>query len=221
MSEVALAKDPSLISYMALRRATGLVAMLLPFALACVNMALVSRIMLEGSISAYYYTGVRDVLVGGLCAIGLFLFMYYGYDEWDSRLTNLAGLFAVVVAFCPTTPAHPSTTARAVGYVHLTCAALLFSVLAVIALWLFRKTGPAGRTRQKKRRDVVYLVCGIVIVLCIVLVPIESFVLGASIARFHPLFWLETTAIIAFGVAWLVKGQAILKDPAGPAMLAA
>jgi len=51
-----------------------------------------------------------------------------------------------------------------------------------------------------------------VIAACLVLVPIESLVIGAPIQRFHPLFWLEATAVVAFGVAWLVKGQAVLKD---------
>jgi hypothetical protein len=27
-----------------------------------------------------------------------------------------------------------------------------------------------------------------------------------------PIFWPETIAIVAFGIAWLVKGQTILKD---------
>ncbi|WP_226363319.1 hypothetical protein [Pseudonocardia sp. ICBG1142] len=30
--------------------------------------------------------------------------------------------------------------------------------------------------------------------------------------RFHTLFWLEAVAILAFGVAWFVKGDTILRD---------
>jgi hypothetical protein len=29
----------------------------------------------------------------------------------------------------------------------------------------------------------------------------------------NSIFWPETTAIAAFGVAWLIKGQFLLKDP--------
>lgn len=64
-------------------------------------MLLVSNVILQGSVSGYYYTGVRDVLVGSLCAIGVFLFSYSGYDDWDKWLTNAAGLFAIGVR--PTT----------------------------------------------------------------------------------------------------------------------
>jgi len=30
----------------------------------------------------------------------------------------------------------------------------------------------------------------------------------------NPVFWLETITIEAFGISWLTKGQAILKDEA-------
>lgn len=212
MSTTALPVDTRLISYLTLRKLIGLIGILLPFALVIIHMLLVRQAVMQGSMSGYYYTDVRGVLVGSLCAIGVFLFAYRGYGFWDNALTNAAGVFAIGVALFPTAPVNPSPRARDIGYVHFACAGLLFAVLAVIALWLFRMTGPSGKTRQKKRRDRVYLACGIVIVVCLVLVPIESLVIGAPIQGIHPLFWLEAAAVIAFGVAWLVKGQAILKD---------
>ena len=224
MSQAAVSQDQRVSSYMTLRKGIGWIGTLLPFAVAIINMLLVSAVILKGSVSGYYYTGARNVLVGGLCAIGVFLFAYRGHDEWDRWITNVAGLFAIGVAFCPTAPAHPSSSGKIVGYFHGIFAFALFATLAVIALWLFRKTKPGiERKREKRLRDLVYLICGIVIVLCIALVPVESLVIGAAIARFHPMFWLETFAILAFGVAWLVKGQAFLKDrqpqpgTAGPA----
>jgi hypothetical protein len=33
-----------------------------------------------------------------------------------------------------------------------------------------------------------------------------------AINKDQSIFWPETIAIVAFGIAWLVKGQAILKD---------
>ncbi len=217
MSTTTLPADARLISYLTLRKFIGLIGILLPFALVIINMLLVRKAVMQGSMSGYYYTDVRGVLVGSLCAIGVFLFAYRGYGGWDDALTDAAGLFAIGVALFPTAPVNPSARARDIGYVHLTCAGLLFAVLAVIALWQFTKTEPGTeRTAQKKRRDLVYRICGIVIAVCLVLVPIESLVIGAPIQRFRPLFWLEAVAVVAFGVAWLVKGQAVLKDsPAG------
>ena len=218
MAQVVRA-DAGLISYLTLRKFVGLIGILLPFALVTIHMLLVQHAVLLGSMSGYYYTDVRGVLVGSLCAIGVFLFAYRGYDNWDNInwdnvLTNSAGIFAIGVALFPTAPVNPSAQGRDIGYVHLACAGLLFTVLAVIALWQFTKTEPHGeRTAQKKKRDLVYRACGIAIAVCLVLVPIESLVIGEPIQRFHPLLWLEAVAVVAFGIAWLVKGQAVLKDP--------
>jgi hypothetical protein len=217
-------RDPGLISYLTLRKFVGLIGILLPFALVIIHMLLVRQVVLLGSVSGYYYTDVRGVLVGSLCAIGVFLFAYRGYDNWDNInwdnvLTNAAGVFAIGVALFPTAPVNPSTHARDISYVHLTCAGLLFAALAVISFWLFTRTDPAiGRTKQKKIRDLIYRGCGIVIALCLALVPIESLVIGAPIQGIRPLFWLEAIAVVAFGISWLVKGEAILKDkPSGGA----
>jgi hypothetical protein len=35
---------------------------------------------------------------------------------------------------------------------------------------------------------------------------------GAAITRLKPIFWLDSLGMVAFGVAWLTKGEAILKD---------
>jgi hypothetical protein len=222
MAQVVRAKEAGLISYLTLRKFVGLIGILLPFALVIIHMLLVRQVVLLGSVSGYYYTDVRGVLVGSLCAIGVFLFAYRGYDNWDNVnwdnvLTNSAGLFAIGVALFPTAPVNPSAQARDISYVHLTCAGLLFAALAVISFWLFTRTDPVrGRSAQKKIRDLIYRGCGIVIGLCLVLVPIESLVIGAPIQGIHPLFWLEAIAVVAFGSSWLVKGGTILKDKSQP-----
>jgi len=226
MAQVARAKEAGLISYLTLRKFVGLIGILLPFALVIIHMLLVKQVVLLGSVSGYYYTDVRGVLVGSLCAIGVFLFAYRGYDNWDNInwdnvLTNAAGVFAIGVALFPTAPVNPSAHARDISYVHLTCAGLLFAALAVISFWLFTRTDQVkGRrtNKRKKIRDLIYRGCGIVIALCLALVPIESLVIGAPIQGIHPLFWLEAIAVVAFGISWLVKGDTIFKDkPSGEA----
>jgi hypothetical protein len=44
------------------------------------------------------------------------------------------------------------------------------------------------------------------VLMLIAIVAIKAIGAGRSI------FWPETMAILAFGIAWLTKGQAILKD---------
>ena len=61
-----------------------------------------NRVFIEGSISAYFHTGMREVFVGSLCAIGVFLVCYSGYARWDSLAARVAGVCALVVAIFPT-----------------------------------------------------------------------------------------------------------------------
>ena len=49
----------------------------------------------QSSISAYYYTPVRAVLVGSLFAVGLALIVYKGQDPREDFCLNLAGMFVM------------------------------------------------------------------------------------------------------------------------------
>jgi hypothetical protein len=204
--------DPRVMSYMTLRKAVGCVGILLPFVLAGGNWLLFSG-RLQQSVSDYFYTGMRGILVGGLCVIGAFLLAYRGHDRWDSRVTNAAGIGAVGVALCPTPPSHPSFDATVAGYCHFAFGALMFTALAVIALWLFRKTGPGhARSPRSQLRDRIYLACGIVMVTSLALTGVATLPLATGLSNLDPVFWLETAATASFGVCWVVKGQAILRD---------
>lgn len=208
-------EDARIISYLTLRKAVGYIGVALPLVLAVGSIVIFHNHGLRKSVSDYYYTGMRDVLVGSLSAIGVFFLAYKGYDLADTWISNLAGFFAIGVALLPTAPDHPSSAHRIIGYIHLTFAGLLFLTLAVISWFLFTKTARGvQRTRHKKMRDKVYRVCAGVIMICLILAIIVHVhaIVGPSILRLKPLFWLESIAVVAFGVSWLVKGQAILKD---------
>jgi hypothetical protein len=66
------------------------------------------------SISAYYYSPVRAVLVGALAAIGPALIAIAGRPGAEDTLLNLAGMLVPVVAFVPT-PVEPAVAAAAGG----------------------------------------------------------------------------------------------------------
>jgi hypothetical protein len=59
---------------------------------------------IPGSLSAFYYTHMRNLFVGAMCAMGVFFATYRGYDRWDNRITNVAGLAAICIALSPTLP---------------------------------------------------------------------------------------------------------------------
>lgn len=70
-----------------------------------------SRTELLGSISAYYYTGVRDVFVGSVLAAALGLVVVRGRPGVENVLLNLAGMLLPVVAFIPTPLAADTSVA--------------------------------------------------------------------------------------------------------------
>lgn len=57
----------------------------------------------QKSVSAYYYTPVQLVFVGGLVALCVGMVALWGRNPAEDAFLNLAGLFAPVVAFVPTT----------------------------------------------------------------------------------------------------------------------
>ena len=207
--------DGSLVlSYLGLRKAIGIIGIALPFVLA-IGKVLLDSPGLEGSISYYYYTGMRDVLVGSLCSIAVFLMSYRGYERVDSIAGKLACGFALGVALFPTECAGNMSPARHfIGILHLLFATSFLLTLAYFSLVLFRKTDPTRTpTLQKLQRNRIYTVCGYTILACVALAALFALFAGnAPFKQLDPIFWLESIAVVAFGVSWLTKGEAILKD---------
>jgi hypothetical protein len=208
------AKDPIVLSYLALRKAVGAVALGLPFVLA-IPWWILRDHMIQTSISGYYYTGMRNLFVGSLCAIAMFMLCCRGYDWQD----ELAGIFSAVcalgVAFFPTTPDDGATQRQHhIGFVHYTFAALLFLTLAYFCLVLFKMSAKNKIMTQKKTQgNLVYTVCGCVILASILLIVVLKFLkVEYLFGSLGSVFCFETTALLAFGTAWLIKGETFLKD---------
>lgn len=206
-------EQPLVLSYLDLRKSVGAIGMALPFVLALGRMLLEAPGILA-SMSAYYYSVMGNVFVGSLCAIGVFLWSYR-YGRVDAIAGHLACIFALGVAFFPTTPAVGATPHDVIiGIVHAISAAGFFLTLAFFALVLFRKTDPTKiPTPRKRQRNMVYTVCGYTILTCLALdVALHFLPSGSAVFQFAPTFWLESIAVVSFGISWIVKGEAILGD---------
>jgi hypothetical protein len=204
------------VSYLFLRRAVGLIGALLPIAVPLGYSITTGRWLLLSSISSYYYTDVRNVFVGSLCAVGVFL-ICYRYRYWDDIIATLAGAFAIGVAFCPPLPPDPSGLARVTGVLHVVFAALFLVTMGLMCLLLFtRSYAPSGaRSSGKNTRDLVYRVCGGLILGFTALGGLSSFSSQSFVDDVHPLFWCEAIATFAFGFAWFVKGETLWRDVEG------
>jgi hypothetical protein len=209
------AKDPVVLSYLALRKAVGWIAVGLPFALVIPWWIFRSH-LLPTSISGYYYTGMRNLFEGSLCAIAMFNLCCRGYDWKDEIAGILSAFFALGVAFFPTRRDGivPTLHQQLVGNAHLVFASLLFLTLAYFCLFLFRMTATNVRlTRKKLQRNQVYTVCGWLIVASLASILLFKVAKRPYLfGRLGAMFCFETIALFAFGFAWLVKGETILKD---------
>ena len=204
------------LSYLGIRRAIGVIGISLPFVLLVGAWAL-DGVGVQGSISDYYYTVMRNVFVGSMVANGVF-FLSYRYARADAALAALIGLAAIGVALFPTTPVLPTPGQIALGTVHFVSAAVFFLALAGYSFFIFTKTDPSTpMTPEKRKRNVLYRVSGILIVVCLALIALVNLLPTGAIANLQPVFWLETVASVSFGLSWLVKGETLLKDATGRA----
>src|SRR5215472_5948688 len=237
-------RNELIVSYLLLRKAVGWIGTLLPAALLAGNAA-VFMAPRPDSMSGYYYTPMRDIFVGALCALGVFLAAYDGYDEVDRWITTIAGLSMVGVALCPTSPpaAQLPAAQQAVGGFHVFFAAVAFIALGLMALRFAKsQPTPAGQDTmarlrhglgfarpggalppRKKRRNALYRACGITILACVLLAALSNVLPGPVRAHWPALFVFEALAVFAFGTSWFVKGQTLvpaLRDkPAEPAAI--
>lgn len=230
MPKTSRAYHPFEESYLALRRNVGWLAIGLPFVVVIGAWVFPPNYGMQGSISAYYHTQMRDVFVGVLCATGVFLLTYNpgnsdkSYGNLDQKFGILAGIFAIGVALFPTTrtgwkdlPAIPYESLF--GTIHLIFAAFLFSILAFFSYFLFTKSNKKRLGRDKQRRNRIYKICGVSMAACILLMAAYHFYsirLGDQVNPlefYHPVFILELVAMLAFGVSWFVKGEALKLYP--------
>jgi len=202
-------RDALVHSYLFLRRAVGVLGLALPAVL------IIGKTLLQGgpplgSISDYVYSDMRGVLIGTMAALGVFLFSYRGYGRIDEITADAAAVGAIGVALFPTTPftGQPSRAAQAVGTVHLISSAIFFAALIIFCLFLFTRSDSAKPTDRKRARNVVYVTCGVIMLACLITIGIIEWVIHVG----GVVLWLESAAVMAFGIAWPVKGETILTD---------
>jgi quinol-cytochrome oxidoreductase complex cytochrome b subunit len=197
--------NDQIIPYYTLRVLIGAAGISLPFLLWIGKLIFRNSFQIEYSISDYYDDGTAgDILVGVLFALAFFLVSYRGYAPIDSIAANFGCAFALGVALCPTTSDN-----KIVHILHFVFALLLFSVFIFFSIYLFRKKSPHP-TKQKKNRNKVYLICGILMIICIAGIAVyQIFDLNSS---WHPVFWLESLALISFGFSWITKAEVLFED---------
>ncbi len=203
--------DNITISYMTMRKAIGILALAFPIIL--ILSGLLGGFGIQDSFSAYYWTNSISVFVGMLITFGIFLLSYKGYDKMDEVITTITGIAMILVALFPMQGEGSHylfsfIPIEVVDVMHYIFAGITFILLGVMSYFQFTKSGDKELTPEKKKRNLIYKICGVIIVASI-LASVVFPLFGISI-----IFLSETIVMIAFGISWLIKGETLLKDKA-------
>lgn len=166
------------------------------------------------SISEYYVFNdlTRNLFVGTLCAMGLLMSAYRGWNKdnrWDRTIAIASWLSAWGIALVPCVSAH-------YAWLHFSSAAILFGLMAAMLWWRFTEiTGDEDEHCHhawKRLRNRVYRVCALTILAAMA-------IKAASLIRYFNMdtqqpanltFWIEVLGLTAFSIGWLTKSRFIL-----------
>lgn len=230
-----MSQEADVMSYLAVRRALGLLGIALPLALYAY--ARPFGYGMQPSISEFYHTQMGDVVVGSLVAIGVFLIAYKGYPRLpgerlsDQVVSTIAGLAAIGVALFPVVPPELADCATrdclsvvgspvqgivahwcAFAWIHFASAMVFFLALTVFCFFLFPRgdqTGD-GRVNWHGAKNRLYFICGALLTLSFAALLIYALVPSGTKSTFRAgnyVFWWETVAVFAFATSWLAKGK--------------
>ena len=199
-----------IISYHILRMMIGLIGVALPLILFIGRFVQGGWVNLENSISAYYYTGYRDIFVGFLFVLGFFLLSYRGKDWKENWFANSGFLFALGVALFPC-----KSEIQFVVTIHFVCAGALFSMFATFSLWLFRRSFcKKDLDNVLKRINRVYIITGLILAACVIDLLIFSLIDSTDFNdKVKPIFIIETVGLVTFAYAWFTRAHFLWRDP--------
>lgn len=222
---IAPKRPDALIAYWQLRQLIGILGLSMPLVLTLGTKLLRGSGVLEPSISHYYYSIMHIVFMAILCMLGSFLITYRGtsrYQVFEKTVTTIAGLFALGVATFPTAFKGYQDAGQSqliilrlhgledvpcwVDVLHHVFAATLFSSFALFCLFFFQDSDTGVHDKKKKRRNTLYIICGIMIIASMLAIVTVTFVIKKWNFP-NSTFVFETTALLPFGLSWLIKGS--------------
>ncbi|SMP59289.1 hypothetical protein SAMN06265222_106202 [Neorhodopirellula lusitana] len=203
------------LSYLGIRRAIGVSGLLLPIVLGPIG--LLFGIGIQENMSSYYHTPLRDIFVGTLCAIGVFLLCYRGYDSVENWTANLGCASALGIALFPLDfNSDPLVQKSMTGYLHTFSGGVFFLTLAFYSLYHFPRDSKREEEPHLFERAVIYRSSGLVILVSMLAMGTYLFWLSPdwkqTFNEFKFLFWMEWIAVWSFAAAWLAKGRTVIAD---------
>ena len=163
------------------------------------------------SISATYFipTCIAPFMII-LGSAGILLVCYRGYNLTDNLLNTTAGIAAWCVCLFPCAVKNGNIgtfqiEANVSDIIHMVAALLFFGILAYNSMFQFTKGMPVP-TLNKKKRNIIFRVCGIGMIASFILLPLANYgILNIP----HVIWWIEFIALQFFGVSWITKANCI------------
>jgi hypothetical protein len=181
-------------AYLYLSLGIGVIAVLLPVTLVLVS---AGGFQAHDSISSFYQDKVgptRDIMVGSLCAVGVFLFLFHGLSTLENWLLNGAGVAIIGVALIP----MPDATGYGSVFYHRGFAIVFFVLIGIVAIFLSKGRIKNIKDERKKRWfAAAYTVAGA----AMVAVPGLVALLQGS----HWVLQAEWAGIWTFAAYWFLK----------------
>lgn len=198
-------------SFIIQRRGMALLAAALPV-IFLTSSFIFDRTTFQTSISAYYWTLdlERNIFVGTLCAVGVFLLLYKGYNWFEDRVLDLAGVSAVGIAFFPMDKLGDCTSSGM--SMHGVFAVTFFACISIICIFMSEHSLTLEKSTSNSHRLATFrrayrwcsgiMIGSVVVAVLSRLLPEEyvSFLCQKSL-----IFWVEAFGIWAFSAFWYIK----------------
>ena len=195
-------------TYSSTRIGLGILGILYPLILWFIGLLL--GIELQGSISAYYHTDMRNVFVGILFIVGASLYLYKGYSSTEDYVLDCAGLCAVGIAIFPTScPTDSVCDTFTATWLHGISALIFFFLIAYICIFKSSDTLENDLINDLIKEKLntehykeIYKWLGI----GMIVFPLAAAVLlNLKNETESLIFWVELLGIWVFSIYWIVK----------------
>jgi hypothetical protein len=225
-------------SYLLTRTIIGFIGITLPIVLIVGDHLLGPSVpFVRSALSDYYFSGTRDVFIGAMFSIGVFLVTYKIFERtFSNALTIISGLAAFAVALFPTTrpggvnvsltPLQVRLGEATVGRVHLISAGVFIVSLAIMSFFFGLQEGrrpqqrPTGRAMLSPRfwRWFHWIIALVILLAAALAGWATDHQIGG-----HARLIGEIVAVAAFGISWFAKGLEldVLGGSRGPWMVKA
>ena len=192
-------------SYIRQRQGMSVLAGAFPFIFLASSFVL-RHVDFQPSLSAYYWTHdmERNLFVGVLWAIGVFLVLYKGYTKLEDWILNVAGICAAGIALFPTPHGEEGT------WLHYVFAGLFFACIFYVCIFMSEKSLEEMPDKARAERfRVAYRWCASVMIVSVAVALAGKLLLRheyfSAILEHGGIFVFEATGVWSFAAFWYIK----------------